>query len=138
MNDAPRARAWSGSEAQLARQEYDRAYPSNVPGRKYFSIPKYRIRGGFRWTDLAPLVLRESVLVEMEREACFTNIQGSGGGMRYIQRVNTTGSGPGNFVFRNVAVLENTNKAALQGVWMMNSFAGRGGQDRRSGSMRAC
>ena len=35
----------------------------------------------------------------------FTNIQGAGGGMQYIQRVNTVGSGPGNFVFRNVAAL---------------------------------
>ena len=41
--------------------------------------------------------------------AYFTNIQGSGGGMQYIQRVNTAGSGPGNFVFRNVAALENSN-----------------------------
>jgi hypothetical protein len=41
--------------------------------------------------------------------AYFTNIQGSGGGMQYIQRVNTVGSGPGNFVFRNVAALENIN-----------------------------
>ncbi|MGD0306776.1 MAG: glycosyl hydrolase family 28-related protein, partial [Candidatus Acidiferrales bacterium] len=43
----------------------------------------------------------------------FTNIQGSGGGMQYIQRVNTTGSGPGNFIFRNVAALENTNTSFL-------------------------
>jgi Pectate lyase superfamily protein len=43
----------------------------------------------------------------------FSNIQGSGGGMQYIQRVNTSGSGPGNFVFRNVAALENTNTSFL-------------------------
>ncbi len=107
--------------------------------------------------------------------AYFTNIQGSGGGMQYIQRVNTSGSGPGNFVFRNVAALENINtsfltitnatgnpgnaampmfsnvtfdnvstsdgtvytpaviefnssNSALQGVWMMNSLSGNGGQ----------
>jgi Pectate lyase superfamily protein len=48
----------------------------------------------------------ESPLVGL---AFFTNIQGIGGGMQYIQRVNTSGSGPGNFIFRNVAALENAN-----------------------------
>ncbi len=45
--------------------------------------------------------------------AYFTNIQGSGGGMQYIQRVNTVGSGPGNFVFRNVSALENINTSFI-------------------------
>ncbi len=43
----------------------------------------------------------------------FMNIQGAGGGMQYIQRVNTVGSGPGNFVFRNVAALESSNTSFL-------------------------
>ena len=40
--------------------------------------------------------------------AYFRGVQGSGGGFQYIQRVNTVGSGPGNFVFRDVSALENS------------------------------
>ncbi len=36
----------------------------------------------------------------------FDGVQGIGGSFEYIQRVNTSGSGPGNFVFRNIPALE--------------------------------
>jgi Pectate lyase superfamily protein len=36
----------------------------------------------------------------------FDGVQGIGGSFEYIQRVNTLGSGPGNFVFRNIPALE--------------------------------
>ncbi|MFZ3217714.1 MAG: glycosyl hydrolase family 28-related protein [Candidatus Acidiferrales bacterium] len=40
--------------------------------------------------------------------AYFRNLQGAGGGIQYIQRVNTVGSGPGNIVFRDIAALESS------------------------------
>jgi Pectate lyase superfamily protein len=54
------------------------------------------------FTGETPLSI-ESALVGL---AFFTNIEGTGGGFQYIQRVNTSGSGPGNFAFRNVAAIE--------------------------------
>jgi len=107
--------------------------------------------------------------------AYFTNVQGTGGGFQYIQRVNTLGSGPGNFVFRNMSAIEspatsfftvtnatgnpggtampsmseitfdnvttsdattptnalmefNSSGSILQGVYIVNSFAGNAGQ----------
>jgi hypothetical protein len=107
--------------------------------------------------------------------AYFTSVQGAGGGFEYIQRVNTTGSGPGNFVFRNMPAIEDSNMSfftitnatgnpgslalpqfseitfdnastsdagvttnavlemnssgtVLNGVYILNSFAGNGGQ----------
>ena len=38
--------------------------------------------------------------------AYFDGVQGIGGSFQYIQRVNTGGSGPGNFVFRNIPAIE--------------------------------
>ncbi len=43
----------------------------------------------------------------------FTNVQGTGGGFQYIQRANTAGPGPGNFVFRNMAAFENSGTSFL-------------------------
>jgi Pectate lyase superfamily protein len=107
--------------------------------------------------------------------AYFTEVQGTGGGFQYIQRVNTVGSGPGNIVFRNIAAIEssatsfftvtnatgnpggtampsmseitfdnvttsdattptnalmefNSSGSILQGVYIVNSFAGNAGQ----------
>ncbi len=54
------------------------------------------------FTGEAPLA-GEAPLVGL---AYFTGLQGVGGGFQYIQRVNTSGSGPGNFVFRNIAAME--------------------------------
>ena len=45
----------------------------------------------------------EAPLVGLAR---FTNIQGEGGTFHYDQRVNTTGSGPGNIVFDNIRAWE--------------------------------
>jgi hypothetical protein len=38
----------------------------------------------------------------------FTGVQGVGSGFQYIQRVNTQGSGPGNFVFRDIPAIEDS------------------------------
>lgn len=43
----------------------------------------------------------------------FTGVQGAGGGFKYIQRVNTAGSGPGNFVFRNMPAMETSGTSFL-------------------------
>jgi Pectate lyase superfamily protein len=56
------------------------------------------------FTGEAPLGI-EAPLVGL---AYFTSVQGIGGGFQYIQRVNTAGSGPGNFVFRNIPAIEDS------------------------------
>jgi len=38
----------------------------------------------------------------------FDGVQGAGGSIEYIQRVNALGSGPGNFVFRNIPAIESS------------------------------
>jgi hypothetical protein len=40
--------------------------------------------------------------------AYFRGLEGTGGGIQYIQRVNTAGSGPGNIVFRDIAAVESS------------------------------
>lgn len=56
------------------------------------------------FTGETPLAI-EAPLVGL---AYFTSVQGIGGGFQYIQRVNTAGSGPGNFVFRNIPAIEDS------------------------------
>jgi len=41
--------------------------------------------------------------------AYFRGLEGTGGGIQYIQRVNTAGSGPGNIVFRDIAAVESSS-----------------------------
>jgi len=41
--------------------------------------------------------------------AYFRGLEGAGGGIQYIQRVNTAGSGSGNFVFRDIAAVESSS-----------------------------
>src|ERR1700723_1603241 len=61
------------------------------------------------FTGEAPLGI-EAPLVGL---AYFTSVQGIGGGFQYIQRVNTAGSGPGNFVFRNMPAMETSGTSFL-------------------------
>jgi Pectate lyase superfamily protein len=55
--------------------------------------------------------------------AYFRGLEGTGAGFRYIQRVNTLGSGPGNIVFRDIAAIENSSTS----FFMVTNATGNSG-----------
>src|SRR5579863_3192762 len=62
------------------------------------SLPMALLTGETSMSGEAPLV----------GLAYFRGLEGTGAGIQYIQRVNTSGSGPGNIVFRDIAAVESS------------------------------
>ena len=56
------------------------------------------------FTGEAPLASEASAVTYLQME----HVRGSGANFQYLQRVNTSGSGPGNFVFNDVTPLNST------------------------------